>query len=259
VTHTDHVAENRRHWDEVADQWVAAGEAAWASAEPYWGAWHVGDADYPLLPPGMAGLAAIELGCGTAYVSAWMMRRGATSVTAVDNSPRQLATAKRLAAEYDYDIDFVEGNAEAVPRPDSSYDFAVSEYGAAIWCDPELWIPEAWRLLKPGGQLVFLGNSPLSMICTPLDGSDVGPTLVRDYFELGTLDWRNVDIDPGGVEFNLPISRWFKLFGEVGFVVADYYEIQAPASAAGDEFGVSAAWAKRFPSEHVWKLKKITL
>ncbi|MBN4047444.1 class I SAM-dependent methyltransferase [Acidimicrobiaceae bacterium AH-315-P05] len=251
-----HVAENRRHWDDIADQWISTGEQAWASVDPVWGAWRVSNDDYPILPRDMSGMDAIELGCGTAYVSAWMMRRGADSVTAIDNSAKQLETARRLAAEYGYAIDFIEGDAEVVPRPDEAYDFAVSEYGAAIWCEPAAWVREAWRLLRPGGELVFLGNSPLSMACMPLDGSAVGLALVRDYFDLGTIDWRHVDVDPGGVEFNLPISGWFKLFAEVGFSVENYYEIQAPASASGDEFGVSAGWAKRFPSEQIWKLKK---
>ncbi len=35
----------------------------------------------------------------------------------------------------------------------------VSEYGASIGCDPYTWIPEAARLLRPGGQLIFLVNS----------------------------------------------------------------------------------------------------
>jgi len=34
----------------------------------------------------------------------------------------------------------------------------ISEYGASIWCDPYRWIPEASRLLRPGGDLVFLVN-----------------------------------------------------------------------------------------------------
>ena len=49
--------------------------------------------------------------------------------------------------------------------PDASFDLAFSEYGASIWCDPYLWIPEAYRLLRPGGRLVFLRNSPLVMLC----------------------------------------------------------------------------------------------
>ena len=42
--------------------------------------------------------------------------------------------------------------------PTRSFDLAISEYGAAIWADPYKWIPEAARLLRPGGQLIFLGN-----------------------------------------------------------------------------------------------------
>ena len=94
-----HVAENRRHWDASADQWVEMGERAWAASEPTWGIWAVPQADAPLLPDDMTGLRAIELGCGTGYVSAWMHRRGAT-VTAIDNSAKQLATAARLASEH---------------------------------------------------------------------------------------------------------------------------------------------------------------
>jgi len=58
-----------------------------------------------------------------------------------------------LAAEYDLDIDFIEGDAEVVTRQDGAYDFAVSEYGAANWCDPDVWVRETWRLLRPGGEL----------------------------------------------------------------------------------------------------------
>ncbi len=54
-----------------------------------------------------------------------------------------------------------------VPLPDASFDLAISEYGAAIWADPYRWIPEAARLLRPGGDLIFLGNSVLVMLAVP--------------------------------------------------------------------------------------------
>ena len=252
----EHVAENRRYWDAMADEWVRAGEEAWASPSPFWGQWEVADEDCPLLPASMEGMRAIELGCGTGYVSAWMTRRGAT-VTAIDNSERQLDTARRLAAQYQVEIDFLHGSAEAVPCATGTFDFAVSEYGAAIWCEPHAWIPEAHRLLRPGGKLVFLGNSPLSMICTPTDGAAVEETLHRNYFSLGKLDWTEVPIEPGGIEFNLSISAWFALFRSVGFRVDDYREPIAPPSASGQVFSVPADWAKRYPSEQVWFLTRL--
>ncbi len=128
----EHVLVNRAHWDQDAANWVAGGERDWRS-EPTWGSWRV---SLPgMLPDDMSGMDAIELGCGTAYVSAWMARRGAT-VVGIDNSEAQLATALRLADEHGIELTLIHGNAESVPYPDASFDFAISEYGAAIWCDP---------------------------------------------------------------------------------------------------------------------------
>jgi len=253
----EHVAVNRAQWDQDAPNWVADGERQWRS-EPTWGMWGV---PIPgLLPDDMAGLDAIELGCGTAYISAWMARRGA-DVVGIDNSERQLETARRLAAEHGVELTLIHGNAETVPYPDASFDFAVSEYGAAIWCDPYVWIPEAHRLLRPGGTLVSLGNSTLAMLCSPVDGSlPISERLERDYFSLYRLDWRDAVDEPGGIEFNLPLSSWFRLFRETGFDVVDFIEIQAPEPAPGTEdelrFFVTPRWAHRYPSEQVWVVRK---
>ena len=252
----DHVNENRRYWDAMADEWIAEGEHAWASSVAYWGNWGVPNDECPMLPEDMTGMTAIELGCGTGYVSAWMARRGAT-VTAIDNSERQLATARRLASKHQIDIDFLHGNAESVPRSDATFDFAISEYGAAIWCDPETWIPEAHRILTPGGKLVFLGYSPLAAICTPLDGAPAERTLHRGYFSLGRLDWTQVPIDPGGIEFNRSLSAWFTLFRQVGFRVDDYKEPVAPTDKQSLDSSVPAEWAQTYPSEQVWFLTRV--
>jgi SAM-dependent methyltransferase len=251
----DHVLANRAHWDAAAPDWVAAGRRLWARTEPVWGEWGVCDAEAGLLPEDMADMAAVELGCGTGYVSAWMTRRGARA-TGIDNSQRQLDTARRLAAEHGIEIEWIHGSAESVPLPDAAFDYAVSEYGAALWCDPYAWLPEAHRLLRPGGVLAFLTTHALAAVCTPMDGSPSGDTLVRSWFDLHRLDWRHVEVDPGGVEFVLPTAVWVRLFDEVGFDVLDYREPQAPDPHAGTPFGVPATWAHRFPSEQVWRVRK---
>jgi len=251
----EHVQANRQYWDERADNWVAAGERNWAADQPTWGIWSLPEADLQLLPQDMTGLATIELGCGTGYVSAWMARRGANP-TGIDNSAEQLATAQRLMQEHAMPFELLHGNAETVPHADASFDFAISEYGAAIWCDPQLWIPEAHRLLKPGGKLVFLGNHPFSMLCAPQSGAPCDEQLHRPYFGMGKLDWRDVEIEPGGVEFNLPVSQWLQLFERTGFVVERYQELQAPVNAEGFSFFVSAEWARQWPGEQVWHLRK---
>ena len=252
---SDHAAENRRHWNADAANWVASGERNWAQSEPTWGIWGVPERELGLFDGLEPGMRAIELGCGTGYVSSWMARRGAVC-TGVDVSEAQLATASRLAAEHGVDLTLHHGSAEATPYPDGSFDFAISEYGAAIWCDPFVWLREAHRLLRAGGRLAFLGNHPLATVCSPWDGAPVGETLVRPYFELHRTDWTQVAVDPGGIEFTLPFEGWFALFREVGFEVLDVREPRASRDDFGQHFAVHASWARRWPSELAWKLRK---
>lgn len=251
----DHVAINRQVWDDDAPNWATVGAKHWALETPVWGNWNQPDDDLRLLPPDMQGQDAIELGCGTGYVSGWMAKRGAR-VTAIDISPEQLATARKLAAQNGADITFLEGNAEATGLPNASFDFAISEYGAAIWCRPEIWLAEAWRLLRPGGTLVFLGNHPLVILCSPLSGADCDRTLHRPYRGMWGADWTTVEIEPSGICFNLTFSGWMDLFAKIGFVVAGYREIYAPDDATDTRACMPADWAKDYPVEQVWHLEK---
>ena len=190
------------------------------------------------------------------YVSRWFEQRGA-SVTAVDLSSQQLATAKRFAAQFQSEITFIQSNAEATPLPNHCADIVVSEYGAAIWCDPYRWIPDAARLLVPGGRLIFLGYSPWTMVFMDDDGEAVTNAMRRSYFALHRIDWTDAAIDPGCIEFNLPLSKWFRLFREQGFRVDDYLEIQAPMAKSPDQFSTPWDWARAYPSEQVFKLTKV--
>ena len=91
----EHVRRNRARWDACAAEYAGPGERAWARSDPVWGVWDVPDSTLGALPQDLAGKDAIELGCGTAYFSAWLARRGAR-VVGIDNSAEQLATARRL-------------------------------------------------------------------------------------------------------------------------------------------------------------------
>ena len=183
---------------------------------------------------------------------------GGARVTAIDVSSGQLATARRLAKKHGADITFIEGNAEATGLEDACFDFAISEYGAAIWCPPGKWLREAWRLLRPGGRLVFLGNHPMVLICSPANGAPCETTLHRPYRGMWGADWTEVEFDPSGVCFNLTISDWMSLFSTIGFTVRNYQEIFAPESETETRACIPAEWAKRYPVEQVWHLEKPT-
>ncbi len=248
----EHVLRNRKAWDQWAAKYAAAGERNWRS-EPDWGIWSIPETELHILPD-VSGLDVIELGCGTAYISSWLARRGAR-VIGIDNSAAQLSTARRLQGEHNLHFPLIHGDAEQVPLPDACFDLAISEYGASIWCDPCRWIPEAARLLRPGGQLIFLVNGSLLMLCVPVDESlSAEPVLLRDYFGMHRFEWPDDD----SVDFHLGYGDWIRLLRRSGFEVENLVELRPGSDASTSYPFVTLEWARRWPSEEVWMARKRT-
>ena len=222
---------------------------AWTKADIDWGVFGIPESQVNALPD-VAGKDVVELGCGTAYFSAWLARRGARPV-GVDVTPAQLETARQMQRETGIEFPLLEANAEDVPLPDASFDVALSEYGASIWCDPYKWIPEAARLLRPGGELVFLRNSTLSMLCATLEGWS--EMLQRPQRGLHRMDWEDEDT----TEFQLGHGELFRVLRESGFDVLDLIELYAPEDARDhDYYHSDAEWAKKWPWEEIWRARK---
>jgi len=250
----EHVAANRTAWDGYAHEYVEPGERAWSTApgDETWGIYGVPETDVRLLPDDLAGLDAIELGCGTGYVSAWMVRRGAR-VVGIDNSPKQLETAARLQQEHGLDFPLLLGNAERVPYPDASFDFAISEYGAVLWADPEAWVPEAARLLRPGGRLHVLTNSVLGYLTSPQDAdAPMSDRLLRTQFGMGRTEWDGET----SVEFHLAHGDWIRIFRASGFEIEELLEPRIPEDATTRYTWAPYDWARMWPVEEVWKVRK---
>lgn len=249
----DHVRRNREEWDQWAPEYVANGETSWrlGPGDEKWGVWEIPERELHLLPDDLAGKDAIELGCGTAYVSAWLARRGARPV-GIDNSEQQLATARRLQAEHGLDFPLLHGNAEAVPLPDAGFDLAISEYGASIWADPDRWIPEASRLLRPDGRLVFLVNGLLLMLAMPDAEEPATNALVRPLRGLHRMEWQS----DRSVNFHLAHGDWIRLLRANDFEVEALLELYPAEGSTTDFPYVTPEWAARWPSEEVWVARK---
>lgn len=240
-------------WTEWSPNWIEPGRRSWSKPDIDWGIWSLPETDIRALGDLslLRGLDVIEMGCGTAYFSAWLARLGARPI-GIDVTPSQLESARSFQLEFGLEFPLLEGNAENVPLPDQSFDLALSEYGASIWCDPEKWVPEASRLLRPGGQLVFLRNSTLSMLCSPPIGP-VETSLQRDYFEMRRLEWGDDD----SVEFHLNTGDMLRVLRRNGFELEDLIELRAPEEAIETRFEyMTQDWARRWPSEEIWCARK---
>src|SRR2546428_7856544 len=148
----DSIAINREVWTRSNAEYTdRQALRKWQQDEPDWGVWGNPESRVGALPD-VNGLDVVELGCGTAYVSAWLARRGARPI-GVDPTPAQLQTARRCQGELGVEFPLVEAAAESVPLPDACADLVLFGYGASILADPYRWISGGARLLPPGGWL----------------------------------------------------------------------------------------------------------
>jgi SAM-dependent methyltransferase len=245
---SDRIAANVAQWTKTNAEYTdAAAAASWAHEPIDWGLFKIEDEWLG----DVAGLDVVELGCGTAYFSAWLARAGARPV-AVDPTPAQLETARRLQRQTGNEFPLVEAPAESVPLPDDSFDLAISEYGASLWADPSQWLPEAARLLRPGGRLLFLTMSTLAHLCTPdEDEVPIENRLVRPQFAPWAVEWPEYE----GVEYHLSHGDWIKTLRAAGFVIDALHELRPPADRETHEyyFTIPIEWGRRWPGEDLWE------
>lgn len=228
-----------------------AGRKAWNGRELTWGVWSTPESELGLLRDVQPGADVVELGCGTAAISAWLARAGMRPV-AIDISRAQLDVAASFQREIGPAFPLIHADAEQVPFDRESFDVAVSEYGASLWCEPRSWLSEASRLLRVGGRLIFVANSAFLIACTEQDGGPAQDRLVRDYFGIGAIEFAADNV----VEFHLTHGGWVRALGEAGFVLEDLVEVRPPAGAKPRFDFVSVEWARRWPSEEIWIARK---
>lgn len=101
-----------------------------------------------------AGERMLDVACGTGVVTVTAAQLGA-KVRGLDLAPALLARAKQNAEIAGVDIDFVEGDVEALPYGDGEFDVVLSQFGHMFAPRPEVAIAEMLRVLKPGGRIAF--------------------------------------------------------------------------------------------------------
>lgn len=80
------------------------------------------------------------------------------TITGIELSPSMLAIAKQHAADLGLEADLREGDAQALPFDDSSFDTVVCTLSLCTIPDPAAAIAEMKRVLRPGGSLLLLDH-----------------------------------------------------------------------------------------------------
>jgi SAM-dependent methyltransferase len=246
---------NERWWNDYAGAYLMSHDANLPIDDPTWSLWMLPESELGVLGP-FEGRDVLEMGSGAAQFSISLARQGA-SCTALDISEEQLSIASGMLDHVESlhgerpDVTLVQGNAEQVELPDASFDIVFSDYGASMFADPLRWVPEAARLLRPGGRLAFSAISPILEICWPKDQGIAGDRMVKDYFGLHRIEDR-------AVYYNLPYGEWIRLFRRCGLEIVDLVET-GPGEGVEETAYRSVnqvAWSRRWPAENVWVLDK---
>ena len=241
---------NRAFWDRHSDEYQATHREHIGRPEPRWGMWQLPESELGILGD-VAGMDVLELGCGAAQWSILLAGLGAHPV-GMDNSLRQLEHARDALAAAGLDFPLIHAAAEDIPFPDGSFDIVFADHGANRFADPYQWVPEASRLLRPGGLLAFSGSTPFEVMCWNEPADRMDAELHLDYFGMHRIEEAD-----GPLQFELPYGEWIRLFRANGFEIEDLREIQPPDGADSTyRTAEETEWARKWPMEQIWIVRR---
>jgi SAM-dependent methyltransferase len=204
VSRTEDERVNEASWDATADAYQERHREQLGEHGAAWGIWQVPEAEVRALGD-VAGRDVVELGCGAAQ---WAIAlAGRARVRGIDLSSRQLQHARRAVADAGVAVDLVHGSVTELPFDDAAFDVAFCDHGGLTFADPHRAIPEAARVLRPGGRLAFCGLTPLIELCWPAEADVPSAELQRDYWTLGREAYEDQ------VQWNLPYGAWIASSG----------------------------------------------
>ena len=229
---------NRRWWDFDADSYHAEHGDQLGVADLVWCPENLRETDARLLGD-VAGLRVLEVGCGSAMCSRWLLGQGARPV-AFDLSAGMLRHARLGAAATGLDVPLVQADAEHIPFRDACIDLAFTAFGAIQFvADSAQLMREVARVLRPGGRWVFASTHPTRW-SFPDDPGPAGLAATMPYWDRTPY----VEFDDDGsatyVEHHRTLGDRVREITAAGMRLVDLVEPEWPA-------GHSAEWGQWSP------------
>lgn len=244
----DSIPANRRYWNQISRAYQHEHDPQIGAAPRLWGMSSVPDARLHALGD-VTGKRVLELGCGAGQWSRSLAAEGAT-VVGLDLSEAQLAAAARAMGAARYPL--VQGAAELLPFAADSFDLVFCDHGGLSWAPPHLAVPQAARVLRSGGRLVFNASSPWFESCYDEDARRVTTTLHQAYFGLNAIDEEH-----GAVSYQLTYGDWVRTLRGAGLVIDDLIEPRPdPGTLNGYNETDPPDWAHHWPAEMLWVTHK---
>ena len=218
---------SRTYWDSAADEYLEEHGEFLGDDKFIWCPEGVDEASAQLLGP-TRNKRVLEVGCGAAQCSRWLVGQGA-KVVAFDISLEQLRVAHKLDCRTGTAVRTVAADAVAIPFKDNTFDIVCSAFGALPFvADAEAALKEIARTLKPGGLLVFSVTHPIRW-SMPDDPTPAGLRITQSYFDRTPY----VEVDDQGTaiyaEHHRTTGDWIRALTGAGFVVDDLLEPEWPA------------------------------
>lgn len=246
----------REAWNRVSARYQARQQIA--TTDIHYGPWAPGERQLQLLGE-VQGQRVLELGCGGGQCCLALAKRGALAV-GIDLSDEQIAFARTLAAQEKVQVTFICGSAtDLVGVQSNNWDLVFSVYTFPYIDDMPRCLAECYRVLRPGGRLIFSLDHPLRDCFFDAEEEELALYPVRSYFDNNPMQWTFADTGVRMQSQHYTLSQWVNLLQTNGFQLHQVVEPLPPTDLVDELWPLDSPYAplRNLPQTIIFVAQKL--